>query len=34
MISTAMRLAPPLLLASRLWQKGGSFLSQGQSEEE
>ena len=31
MISTAMRLAPPLMLASRLWQ-GKPLLSSGQQE--
>jgi hypothetical protein len=31
MISTAMRLAPPLMLANRLWQ-GGSILGQGKEQ--
>ena len=34
MISTAMRLAPPLMLANRLWQQGGSLLNQGRKEQE
>ena len=33
MLSTALRLAPPLMLASRLWQ-GKSLLGQGQKQEQ
>jgi hypothetical protein len=33
MLSTALRLAPPLMLASRLWQ-GKSLLGQGQKPEQ
>ena len=29
MLATAMRLAPPLMLANRLWQQKDSFFSDG-----